>query len=258
MEKTPIPFIGHNIRLDNGILTKPETNRLLEDSNTFKSAKRVLNLVFPEEKNQIRMADLGCLEGGYSVGFARMGFQVLGLEIRESNFEACRYVKMNINLPNLSFVRDDAWNIANYGIFDCVFCCGLLYHLDRPKRYLELLSEVTTKLLIINTHFATNKPNEKFNLSDIAENESLQGRWYREFENDEAFGNRENYKEASWDNKQSFWIQREYLLQAIKDIGFDLVMEQYDFLGDDIADKMLSGDYAIYDRGVFVGVKTES
>lgn len=257
MEKNEIKFIAHNIKLNNGILTQPEANCLLEDHPWFKSVKEVLNLVFPGDKSKFRIADIGCLEGGYSVGFARMGFQVLGVEVRKSNIAACRYVKVNTNFPNLEFVQDDAWNIPNYGTFDAIFCCGLLYHLDCPKKFLEILSAVTAKLLIINTHFATNKSNKKFNLSALTENESLQGRWYTEFENDEAFANRQNNREASWDNKQSFWIQREYLLQSIQDVGFELVMEQFDFLGDDIADSMLNGDYATYDRGLFIGIKTD-
>ena len=35
-----------------------------------------------------------------------------------------------------------------------VFCCGLLYHLDKPKEFLDTLSAVTTKLLILQTHFS--------------------------------------------------------------------------------------------------------
>ena len=172
--------------------------------------------MFPGDKNHYRLADLGCLEGGFAVEFARMGFQVLGIEVREANMAACNYVKANTNLPNLEFIKDDARNIAKYGVFDVVFCCGLLYHLDKPKEFLNTLSAVTTKLLILQTHFSTdtkktdtkNKehrpstalprwsgiarkllarvkrhdpdPADKFNLSELTENETLRGRWYTE------------------------------------------------------------------------------
>ena len=36
------------------------------------------------------------------------------------------------------------------------------------------------------------------------------------------------------DNRRSFWIQREYLLQTIQEVGFDHVLEQYDALGENI------------------------
>ena len=89
------------------------------------------------------------MEGGYAVEFARMGFQVLGIEVHDANIAACNYVKSKTSLPNLVFVKDNAWQIGNHCMFDVVFCCGLLYHLDRPKTFLETLSSVTTKLMIL-------------------------------------------------------------------------------------------------------------
>jgi hypothetical protein len=55
-----------------------------------------------------RIADLGCLEGGYSVEFARLGYQTLGLDVREANIEVCRYVKSRVALPNLVSARQVA------------------------------------------------------------------------------------------------------------------------------------------------------
>jgi len=95
-------------------------------------------------------------------------------------------------------------------------------------------------------------------LSPITDNESLRGRWYTEFASDTAFRDRENSKWASWDNHSSFWIQREYLLQVIQDVGFDLVMEQYDSLGPNIADAMTRGYYKTENRGTFIGIKTQA
>jgi len=246
----------------------------------FISARRILETVFPGDKSHLRLADLGCLEGGYAVEFARMGFQVLGLEVRELNYVACRYVKANTDLPNLEFVKDNAWNIGKYGTFDAVFCCGLLYHLDKPKQFLQTLSTVTTRLLILQTHFSTEKNNirshlpillrkalrpitkfrqtsvDKFKLSPITEFDSLRGRWFTEFKSEARFRNRENKRWRSWDNRRSFWVQREYLLQAIQDVGFDLVMEQFDSLGPNISDAMLRGYYKTDSRGTFIGIKT--
>ena len=97
---------------------------------------------------------------------------------------------------------------------------------------------------------------DKFLLSHLSKNEDLLGRWYTEFWTNKSFSKRENSKGSSWDNRQSFWIQREYLLQAIQDVGFDLVMEQYDSLGQNIAQSMLRGYYQTDSRGTFIGIKT--
>ena len=35
-------------------------------------------------------------------------------------------------------------------------------------------------------------------------------------------------KWASWSNDRSFWVQKEYPLQLLSDVGFDLVLEQFD------------------------------
>jgi len=249
-------FTAHNIRLADGSLTKPDGDFVMDQHPWFRSARRTLDTVFPGDKRGLRIADLGCLEGGYAVEFARLGFDSLGLEVRDSNFAACQYVRERVALPNLSFVQDDAWNIERHGPFDAMFCCGLLYHLDRPHEFIRTLSRCTRKLLILHTHFATEADNPNYNLSPLTEHEGLPGRWYAEFNTDEAFADRDAARWSSWDNRQSFWIQRQYLMQAMYNAGFDMVLEQVDSMGPHIGDFMTKSDYRTHERGMFVGVKT--
>jgi SAM-dependent methyltransferase len=275
-----VTFTSHNIRLDDGTYTKPDVGFSMDAHPWFLAAKRMLDATFPGSKDQLRIADLGCLEGGYTVEFARLGFQALGLDVRESNIEACRYVQSKVDLPRLEFVCDDAWNIPAYGTFDAVFCCGLLYHLDRPREFLKVLSSVTKRILILQTHFseAGDSPSlihprrlrralarvmplkstatTTHKLSYLTENEGLRGRWFSEFRNERAFRDRKNRRWASWNNRKSFWVQREFLLQALREAGFDLVLEQFDVLGSQIALEMTEGSYRTSGRGTFIGVKT--
>ena len=246
----------------------------------FLAAKRILDATFPGPKEHLRIADLGCLEGGYAVEFARLGFQTLGLDVREANIDACRYVKSKVALPGLEFVRDDAWNIPTYGTFDAVFCCGLLYHLDRPREFLNTLSAVTKRVLILQTHFSQagdspsiihprrlrralsrvfplkNTATTTHKLSHLSKNEGLPGRWFSEFRNERAFRDRKNRRWASWNNRKSFWVQREFLLQALRESGFDVVLEQFDGLGSNIALEMTEGSYRTSGRSTFIGIKT--
>jgi hypothetical protein len=90
----------------------------------------------------------------------------------------------------------------------------------------------------------------------MTRNEGLPGRWLPEFRSKRAFLDRANRRWASWNNKQSFWIQREYLLQAMRDAGFDLVLEQFDSLGPNIAFEMTEGSYRTSSRSTFIGIKT--
>lgn len=275
-------FTDHNIRLDDGTCTISDSMPTMDKNSWCVAAMRVLETVFPNNRESIRVADLGCLEGGYAVEFARMGFDVTGIEVRESNIDACQFVKSRISLPNLKFIQDDAWNIAKHGQFDAVFCCGLLYHIDRPRAFLQAVSAATTKLLMVQTHFSRPPKTASFIpyrwqqvanqilaklklrkglpydyvLSPVCENEGVPGQWYPEFGDDTDFTGREAKRWASWDNRKSFWIQREYLLQIIKEIGFSLVAEQFDGLTPTIAESLLHGYHYTHMRSTFIGVKT--
>lgn len=223
-------FTAHNVRLDDGTQTFPAAGWTMDQSGILQAARRTLNLVYPDGLQGRSLVDVGCLEGGYTTEFARLGLRATGIEVRESNYRNCLRVKAGTNLPNLIFIKDDANNIGRYGPFDVGFVCGLLYHLDRPKRFLTDLARVCRRVLILETHVAHagNVPaNEIYRLSEVTENEGLRGRWLAEYEN-VSMDVLERMKWASWTNRRSFWVQKEYLLQLIRDLGFDIVLEQYD------------------------------
>jgi SAM-dependent methyltransferase len=249
-------FTAHNIRLDDGTQTYPTAGFLVEEDGRFQAAKRMLKLAFPDGLDRKRIADLGCLEGGYTVGFARLGMDALGIEIRDSNYQNCQYVKSNVDLLNLNFVKDDVHSIDSYGIFDAIWVCGILYHLDDPRSFLEKIAKACRRLILIETHFTYKSRThavDHYKLSDICEHEGLKGRWFQEY--DEATQIKsEDLKWSSWSNKRSFWLQKEYLINLIRDVGFDIVIEQYDHM-DNILNRM-NDYYSIHDRSLFVGIKS--
>jgi len=244
-------FTAHNIRLADGSDTFPSAGILLENNPWFLAVTRSLNALFPT-LDGLRIVDLGCCEGGYAVGFARLGMDVLGIEVRPSNFENCQYVKKHVELPNLQFVMDDVWNLARYGAFDVVFCCGLLYHLDRPREFLRLASASCRRAAIFNTHFAPHGNTDHFKLSPECEHEGLRGRWYTE--SSDLTGDRDASKWSSWNNNRSFWPSRGHLADAIHQAGFPLVFEQLDFLND-IPTAIAREYHAAHHRCMFVGAK---
>lgn len=249
-------FTAHNVRLDDGSLTMPAQAVTMDGYPIFKSAKRALNLAFGGELDGRSIVDLGCLEGGYTTEFARLGMNSLGIEVRQSNFENCMRVKSGVNLPNLRFSLDTVLNIANYGEFDAIFCCGLFYHLDRPREYLRLMSSLCKKIILIQTHFATVEPIAKYGLSPMMENEGLPGRWFADRPPVTTDAQLETLKWASWENAMSFWIQREHLISEIHECGFDMVFEQYEWLPTPISEALTKGDYKAENRGLFVGIRT--
>lgn len=223
------------------------------------SHKRLLKLIFQGKTSGVRLVDLGCFDGGYTVEFAKMGFDSLGIDAREENFRRCLLNPETHSLSNLSFVKDTVWNVEKYGIFDVSFCSGLLYHLDKPSLFLEQLSRVTRKVLIVQTHFVlASQPHCNYPLSAKTTNEGLPGRWFKE-----ADPYTESSLWSSWENSSSFWIQKEYLIGKIKECGFNLVFEQFDgylpgpfeehsqgALGDD-----LSSAYDKFLRSSFIGIR---
>ncbi len=246
-------FTAHNIRLDDGTTTIPEKERTIDKEPLCIAAKKLINELASNHPFTTQVLDLGCLEGGYAVELARMGtdFLVTGIEIRRENLACCRYVQSKTNSRHLSFLKDDVWDLEkNAWRVDAVFCSGLLYHLDRPKEFLEMLGRVTGKLLIVNTHYAlpdrltTEEQRRKFILSAEAKNEGLIGRWYREYEGEGDFANRENFRWSSWDNRRSFWLMKDELMKAMREAGFDLVMEEFSTAEPENL------------RGTFVGVKS--
>jgi 2-polyprenyl-3-methyl-5-hydroxy-6-metoxy-1,4-benzoquinol methylase len=280
MRRLVVTFTSHNIRLDDGTYTKPDADYPMEAHPWFLAARRVIDATFPGDKSKLSLIDLGCLEGGYTVEFARLGLQALGLDVREANIEAARYVQSKVNLPNLKFVVDNVWDAEKHGSFDVTFCCGLYYHVDKPVELMRLLSRLTKRVLFLQTHFSEAKDSPAFihprklrraigkiiplkrtattthKLSRLTMNEGVPGRWLGEFRNERAWRDRKNRRWASWENRRSFWVQREYLLQIMRDAGFDLVFEQYDALGSQIAEEMITGSYRTSGRSTFVGIKT--
>ena len=254
---SPGRFTAHNIRLDDGSETMPEIGWTMDQHGLVHAVARTLGVVFPSGLYGRSIVDIGCLEGGYTTAFARLGLRATGIEVRESNFRNCTYVKSKVDLPWLDFIRDDANAIARHGPFDAAFVNGLLYHLDHPRRFLTDLAKVTRRVVFLHTHVAQAEPTEAVqlhNLSELTENEGLKGRWYPEY--DQLTPEQlEEARWASWSNNRSFWIQKEYLLALLRELGFDLVLEQFDSMPD-IVHEMTAGTYRQQDRVLLVGIRT--
>lgn len=79
-------FTAHNVRLPDGSLTFSEAGGTVDQYPWFKAAKRLMQATFPSLQG-VGLVDLGCLGGGYTLEFARLGNQALGLEVRQSNID---------------------------------------------------------------------------------------------------------------------------------------------------------------------------
>src|SRR5436853_6368865 len=101
-------FTAHPVRLDDGSLTIPDSTWEMSQHPVFVAARAVLSTFYRSPLSGKRIVDLGCLEGGYTVEFARLGMAALGIEVRPTNFQNCLFVQSRVDLPNLRFVLDAA------------------------------------------------------------------------------------------------------------------------------------------------------
>ncbi len=227
-----LTFSGHNIVLPDGTQTRRGAEPVA-DGSICRAALRDLALAFSGvPRSSVRVADLGCLEGGYTAAFAKAGYDATGFEARADNFLCCQYVAGKTALPNLRFVQADVRDVfAQPQDWDAVFCCGLLYHLDNPVAFLNQLGRSVRRLLILQTHFSVHPE---------VEHEGRSGHWYTEGSG----------RWSSWGNAQSFWLEKNDLLAAVRDAGFNTVFEQVDYRGN-----MSEG--SAFERSMFVGLKVD-
>lgn len=101
--------------------------------------------------------ELGSLEGAHSFILAehRGVERVLAVEGREMNLRKARFVQELLQIRHVEFVQAnlEETDLAAFGKFDAVFCCGLLYHLPAPWKLLEQFPAIAPALFIW-THYA--------------------------------------------------------------------------------------------------------
>ena len=236
-------FKYHNI-LVNGQETIPG-KPLYRDSP---SSKRITDFLCTRynwaKRDRVRILDLGPLEGGHAAELVRLGFTVTCIEGREENCLKLRWLKETLGAERLHIIHDDVWNIHKYGQFDVVLCAGLLYHLDRPAEFLNVISYYAKDVLILSTHYCEIKDarydfapglnivkrrlyktfpflfsRQYFGLSTIDWNEVHPGRWLTEFKKD---GDSEKLLASAITNHRSFWLTLDSLNKLILLNGFKI------------------------------------
>ena len=236
MESAPVlsnsellPFTAHRVELRPGVWTTREGEDPLGAAST-----RILIDRAGGSLGGKRVLDVGCLEGGYTVTFARLGArESIGLEVRESNLQRCRFLQEQLGLDNVRFVKQDARTISpqTLGTFDAIFASGLLYHLDEPVDFLCRAHDLTTDLLLLDTHVAS--PHAWAH----ACSDRLTSRTWKE----RSYAGREMYDcpadltpaqvdrlhWSSYGNAISFWLTEDSLVQALWDVGFPYVSKAY-------------------------------
>jgi len=97
------------------------------------------------------LVDLGCLEGGYAIEFARLGMKTSSASKCGDKPRLLRFARSKVDLPNLKFIRTMAWALTRYGRFDVIYCTGHFLPFDQPRRFLDCLPS-TAVASFLDTH----------------------------------------------------------------------------------------------------------
>lgn len=254
-------WTAHNIRLTTDIVTRPGEPDFMETDLRLRAILRALTLLYRNRLAGLSVADLGCLEGGFSLALAQRGMNVLGIEARRKNLEKALLLKDHFGLTNLELLRDDVKNFTRerHAPFDVTLALGILYHLDQPSAWLRQVAEATRGVLVVDSHYAPAdeaalalidpRLRQLGPLKQMADQGSLyEGRWFFEYA---AEVDAESQLWASYSNRSSFWLTKESLLRSLLRAGFDLVLEQHDFSAD-----FYSHFTVTYPRGMFLAIKS--
>ena len=215
-------WTAHNIRLDNDIYTIAK--KITGDEIKLRRVIQIVSDIAGKPLSHLRVLDLACLEGLYTIELAKHGAEVVAIEGRKANIEKARFSKEILSLSNVALFQDDVRNLnaGTYGHFDVVLCLGILYHLDVSDvfSFLENVFQVCKGFVVIDTHVSLSGREPC-----VYREKEYWGHEYTEHKADSSPQEREKSLWASLDNPTSFWFTRPSLLNLLSNIGFSSVYE---------------------------------
>jgi SAM-dependent methyltransferase len=214
-------WTAHDIRLGDGVSTLREGGA---DPSRLRRVTQLAADLAGRPLSELRVLDLGALEGQYAVELALHGAEVVAIEGREANAAKARLAAEVLGLDNLEIRREDVRGLSaeSHGSFDVVLCLGLLYHLDQDDLFgfIDRLAEVCTSVLILDTHVGL-RPRHRYRHGG----HEYRGVTFVEHSPEASAAQRQRSLWASLDNEESFWPTRASLLNALQRAGFSSVLE---------------------------------
>jgi SAM-dependent methyltransferase len=214
-------WTAHDIRLGEGVSTLRDGGA---DPSRLRRVTQLAADLAGRPLSELRVLDLGALEGQYAVELALHGAEVVAIEGREANAAKARLAAEVLGLDNLEIRREDVRGLSaeSHGSFDVVLCLGLLYHLDQADlfRFIDRLAEVCTSVLILDTHVGL-RPWHRYRHGG----HEYRGVTFVEHSPEASAAQRQRSLWASLDNEESFWPTQASLLNALQRAGFTSVLE---------------------------------
>jgi len=174
--------------------------------------------------SELRILDLACGEGVYSIEAGTRGASVTGLDGRTERMNTGIRCAERAGMNTVQFQQEDVRKVtkASHGEYDVIFFMGILYHLDVPDLFgvVENLYDMCRQFVIIDTHIA---------LAGVDtvqyRNQAFEGKRGREHQDNDSAKVRQSNLLQSLDNTFNFHFTRDSLVRFLNSIGFTTVME---------------------------------
>jgi SAM-dependent methyltransferase len=208
------PWTANNIDLGQGVWTIGSGLESVGEARVGR-VERLVSDWWNGDFDDLRVLDLACYEGAFSVALARRGAHVDAIEAREEHVQKARFAQEALDLTErLTIHQADVRNIHEVveGGFDLVLCLGILYHLDADDAIdLAMALARSAPCALIETQVALRGPRRV-----ESSGKEYRGRTYEEDTRQPG---------ASVGNNTSFWPTKASLLNLLADAGFTSVVE---------------------------------
>ena len=210
-----------------GLITKPGRANLFEDARVDWAEE-----IFGNFTNW-NILELGPLEGGHSYMFQQKNAtKVISIEANTRAYLKCLCIKEILKLDRVEFHLGDFMSFLKQdnSIYDMVFACGVLYHMEKPIELLKFISKVSDKIFIWTHYYDKDIIS---NRDDIAHKFSHVKSF--EYEGVSYEYSTYAYKDAlNWSGfcggpkPTSKWITKDSILKALKQFGLVDIQINFD------------------------------
>lgn len=207
------PWMYHVLQMSNRSYSPPA---LCYRRGPFGDDHRLKYLLYFLDLRDWRVLEIGPLEGHHSLILEKLGVrETIAIESREDNLRKCNRIKQKYGLARTQYIMHDLEKLYTgvetprfEGVFDLVFCLGVLYHVPEPAKALAWMRTRSSRLFL-GTHYIDRIRTKPF----VYRHEGVE---YHGALHDEG-GLRNPISGMS---SKSFWPYEADLIRMIKDVGY--------------------------------------